>query len=131
MHPLNRLARERWLRSILLESPSLVGCQELKPVPPLLERSTLLGMVPSAASGTRDDGSPVVVVCSVGIELDLVADALDYRSRLETEANMPGTHADLVLVMPERDIHRIIREQADQASGISIMSIPEPWLSER
>ncbi len=126
MHPLNRLARERWLRSILIHDPSAVGCAELSPVPPLLPRSTLLGMVPTAAIGARDDGTPIVVVCSVGIELDLVADGLDYRNR-EQAANPPVGDMDLLLVMPRRDVHPVIGAQAARAPRVSITSIDEPW----
>lgn len=126
MHPLNRLARERWIRSILVADPSVVGCAELMPVPPLIPRSTLLGMVPTAAVGTRDDGTPVVVVSSVGIELDLVADGLDYRTRHEA-ADADAGEMDLLLVMPRRDIHPVIGAQAARASRVSIASIDEPW----
>ena len=55
---------------------------------------------PAAASGTDLDGSPLVVVCSVGIDLDLVPSAADVRLA-------DGRGARLVLAVPERDVHPV------------------------
>ena len=100
MHPLARMARERWLRSVLLDDPSLIGLEALTAVPPLMARSTVLGNVPSAAVGADAEGSPVVVVCSSGIDLDVVPEAADYRQRESPDAA-------LRIVVPDRDRHAV------------------------
>ena len=50
VHPLTRVARQRWLRSVLLDDPSLIGLDNLEPVVPLRPRTTVLGDEPSAAA---------------------------------------------------------------------------------
>jgi hypothetical protein len=52
--------------------------------------------VPCVATGTALHGGPVVVVCSTGVDLDLVPFALDARA-------MHAPSAELVLVVPQRD----------------------------
>ncbi|MDH3678820.1 MAG: hypothetical protein OEV40_02600, partial [Acidimicrobiia bacterium] len=48
-HPLTRVGRERWLRSVILEEPGLVGAEALEPVVPLRARSGLRRSEPAAA----------------------------------------------------------------------------------
>ena len=114
-HPLSRLARQRWLRSVLMDEPTLVGCDELSPVIPLRPRHTLLGTEPTAAIG---DG--VIVVCSVGVDLDLLPEAADYRSRENPEA-------ELVVVVPDRDRPLIGSLITDVVPRLRIQSIELPW----
>jgi hypothetical protein len=45
-------------------------------------------------------GAPVVVACSVGIDLDLVPAAADTRLAVAPDA-------ELLLVVPERDAHAV------------------------
>lgn len=96
-HPLQRLGRERWLRSLLLDDPTLVGALDLTPLVPLRPRAGLLEPAPSAAAGSTVDGRPLVAVTMVGIDLDLLCEAADYRYRHDPEA-------ELVIAMPERDL---------------------------
>jgi hypothetical protein len=98
-HALNRLARERLLRQRLLAAPGLVGAGHLAAAPPPVPRRNLKDPVPCVAVGDRPDGRPVVVVCSVGVDLDLVPFAADARA-----VHGPG---DLVLAVPERDRHPV------------------------
>lgn len=105
-HPLNRLARERWLRSILLERPAVVGAARLRPVSSPVLRDDLRVSAPAPAIGEGADGRPVVVVCSTGIDLDLVPAAADVR----LASGVPD--ARLVLVVPPRDDHPAIRRLA-------------------
>jgi len=95
-HPLKRLAAERWLREVVIARPHLVGAADLHRVQGTVPRTNLKEPMPAAAAGTDLDGRPVVVVTSVGVDLDLVPTAADVR--LATE---PG--ARLVLAVPERD----------------------------
>ena len=96
-HPLNQLVPERWLRAALVVDPSPVGAAELRPVESAVPRQNLRENLPATAVGTDPDGGPVVVVCSTGVDLELVPTAADDRT-----AHLPG--ARLVLVVPERDV---------------------------
>jgi hypothetical protein len=96
-HPLNRLAGERLLRARLASTPSLVGATSLRPGQPPVPRPNLRDPVPCVAAGEDVDGRPLLVVCSVGVDLDLVPYAADARltdGRAEVR---------LVLAVPERD----------------------------
>lgn len=120
LHPLSRMARERWLRSLLLDDPTLIGADELDPVPPLRARSTVLGNVPVAAVGSRTDGSPIVVVCSTGIDLDVVPEATDYRRRHDPAA-------ELIIVVPERDRHAITESLVEWTPRTQLLTVAPPW----
>ena len=104
-HPLNRLAAERWLRALLVERPGLVGARSLRPVDPPVPRDNVKDAAPAPTLGESEDGTTVVVVCSAGIDLDLVPGAADARSWHAPEAR-------LVLVVPERDDHPVTRALA-------------------
>jgi hypothetical protein len=98
-HPLKALVPERALRSRIVAEPSLVGAASLVPVPPVVEPPDLRTASPAPAVGEDPDGSPVVVVCSTGIDLDLVPTAADTRLR-------DGRGGRLVVAVPPRDVHR-------------------------
>ncbi len=122
-HPLNRMARERWLRAIVLETPSLVGADELRALPPLRPRATVLGDVPCAAMGpTSGDTAapPTIVVCSTGVDLDLVPEAADYRQREDPTAR-------LVLVIPERDRYPVAERLVSRLTNAELISTAVPW----
>jgi hypothetical protein len=96
-HPLNRLARERWLRADLLgEHPGL------RPISSPVERDDLRVNAPAPAV---DSNNETVYVCSTGIDLDLVPAAADARLSVNETAA-------LVLVVPPRDDHPIPRRLA-------------------
>jgi hypothetical protein len=118
-HPLTRLGRQRWLRSVLLDDPGLVGLTSLEAVAPLRRRETLLGGEPAAALGHDELGNQTVVVCSVGVDLDLLPEAADYRLRDAPDAR-------LLIVVPERD-RALAAVGADWLPGIEVASIPSPW----
>ena len=96
MHPANRLAPERWLRAVVCANPSLVGAATLEPCAgteaPRLKRST-----PAVATGVDLDGRPLVVGCTVGIDLDSPVFAADARAAFADPASR------LVLCTPEGD----------------------------
>ncbi|MEM9561616.1 MAG: hypothetical protein AAGA93_03295 [Actinomycetota bacterium] len=114
-HPLSRLSRQRWLRSVLLDDPSLVGLDELEPVPPLRPPVTLLSQEPVAARG-----SGAVVVCSVGVDLDLLPEAADYRHRDDPDA-------ELIVVVPERDRRLVAGPLEAAVPRLDLRSIDAPW----
>jgi hypothetical protein len=123
-HPLNRLAGERWLRSRLVHDPALVGAAELRPVAPIWPRESVKDVVPAAAVGTDDAGDPLVVVASIGIDLDLVAEAADVRAR---ELVDPGD-GRLVLVVPERDAHPVTLALAESLRfPAEVVALPGDW----
>lgn len=120
-HPLNRLAASRRLRARLLAEPARVGVSTLEPVPPALPRDDLRVDVPAAAIGHDERGGTVVVVASVGIDLDLVPEAADVRQARASEAS-------LRLVVPERDDHPRTREQAARLrEPAEVVTVPDDW----
>jgi hypothetical protein len=106
-HPLKLLAPARWLRSLILHDPSLVGADHLAPLAPTVEAPDLRTPWPAPASGIDTDGHPLVVVCSTGIDLDLVPAAADAR-----RAAFPNGNARLVLAVRPRDVHPVTKALA-------------------
>jgi hypothetical protein len=98
VHPVQLLARERWLRSIVVRDPSLVGAAHLSPADMTTAAAGLKDVHPAAAVGTDPDGAAVVVVCSTGVDLALVPLAADTREWLDPTAR-------LVLALPAHDHH--------------------------
>lgn len=112
------LAAARWLRSVVVRRPELVGLAVggLAPVAPPLPRVDL--RAPSAAPAVGDG---VVVVCSVGVDLDLVPTAADARLM-----HAPDTR--LVLVVPERDAHPVTRALAAAlVEPAEVVTVPNDW----
>jgi hypothetical protein len=95
-HPVNRLARERWLRTQVLERPALVGLEALVPISPPVPRRNVKEPWPAAAIGHRPSGVPVLVVCTVGVDLTWVPFTVDLLER-----ERPG---ELLVVLPPRDL---------------------------
>ncbi|MEM7276046.1 MAG: hypothetical protein AAF547_23430, partial [Actinomycetota bacterium] len=114
-HPLTRLGRQRWLRSILLDDPSRIGLDRLDPAVPLRPRTTLLGDEPAAAA---TDGA--VVVCSVGVDLDLLPEAADYRARIDQTA-------ELIVVVPDRDRGLATDALASVVPDLRVVAMAGPW----
>ncbi len=102
-HPLNRLAAERFVRWRIEQAPELVGAVEIRAASPPLPRLNLKDPTPCVAMGTDRYGGAVVVVCSTGVELDLVPFAADARSAAEAAEPSVGDGVRLVLATPSRD----------------------------
>lgn len=120
-HPLNQLARERWLRALLVATPEALGLRALHPADPALPRPNLRDRAVAIATGDDPTGAPVVVACSVGVDLDLVPAAADARLRHDPEAR-------LVLVVPERDAHPVTRALAGRLHGqAEVVTVPDDW----
>lgn len=106
-HPLSRLAPERLLRWAIGQDPARIGLVSLAPAPPPTPRPNVKDRVPCSALGTRPDGASVVVVCSVGVDLDVVPYATD--ARLVAAGGSEGG-GDVVgdvetwVVVPDRDL---------------------------
>ncbi|MDQ3569844.1 MAG: hypothetical protein M3396_04320 [Actinomycetota bacterium] len=120
-HQMNQLSRERWLRSVVVADPALVGASSLSPVPSPVPRTDLRLSVPAPAAGLDAAGRPVVVVCSTGIDLDLVPAAADVRLR-------DGRQAGLVLALPVGDDHPLTRDLAGALiEPARVATIPGDW----
>ncbi len=123
-HPANTLARSRWLRSLLLRTPSAFGFSGLVPVAPPLPWFDLseAGAAPCVGV-SAETGSDVVVVCSVGVDLDLVPTAADCRLLYADPSEV-----DLWLVMPEGDDLPVTRNLAGQLTPPArILTVPREW----
>ena len=106
-----RIGRERLLRSRLCVDPNLVGLTTVDSAPPPVIREGILSGVPCVAVGTAVDGSPAVVVCSSGIDPDLVPFAVDARATLACTAPELAT-APVYLAVLERDLHPMTQRLA-------------------
>jgi hypothetical protein len=123
-HLANTLARERWLRHVLVARPDLVGAAWLAPLPPAVPRGDLRTPAAAMASGVDRAGLPVVVAASTGIDLDLVPAAADARL-----ASGVGDGARLILAVPPGDDHPrtrqlalLLREPAE------VVTVPADWM---
>jgi hypothetical protein len=105
-HPLNRLAAERFLRWRLIDDPSLVGMETVRAVEPPVQRVNLKDPVPCVAIGERGTAR-TVIVCSSGVDLDLVPFAADAAL---AQGAAPGDA--VILVVPARDRVRATTELA-------------------
>lgn len=120
-HPLNQLAPERWLRARLVADPSRIGLIRLRPSEPALPRPNLRDRAVALAVGEDPAGRPVVVACSVGVDLDLVPAAADARL-----ATAPA--ARLLLVVPERDAHAVTRDLAARlVHPAELVAVADDW----
>jgi hypothetical protein len=100
-HPANQLARSRWLRSVLIESPEFIGASNLAPVQGL-RPAKLKVPDPALAVGTDGDGTPIVVACSVGVDLDAPLTAVAAAQAIDPSARV-------VFVTPEADMFPALR----------------------
>jgi hypothetical protein len=128
-HPLNRLVPERWLRSIVVARPELVGADHLAPLPPPMGRQSLRETGVAPAAGFDVDGRPVVAVCSTGVDLDLVPAAADTRLAWRAGASgADSARVRLLLVVPERDALDAVRElAAELVEPAELVTVPDAW----
>jgi hypothetical protein len=120
-HPLNQLVPERWLRAVLVRDPSSIGLATLVPSEGARPRPNLNDVDVAIAQGTTPEGAPVVVACSVGIDVELVPAAADARARRAPDA-------ELWLVVPERDDHPVTRRLAERlVSPARVVTVPDSW----
>lgn len=120
-HLANSLAGERWLRAVLVARPELVGAAWLAPAPPALRRGDLRTPTAAMAAGVGEDGHPVLVAASTGIDLDLVPAAADARQAA-------GTGARLILAIPPADDHPRTRQLAALlVDPAEVVTVPADW----
>ena len=88
---------------------------------PPVKRTNLKEAVPAVAKGVSLDGRDTVVVCAVGIDLDLVPFAADARLLHDSDA-------ELKIVVPQRDAHQILEDLASRMiSSAEIIAIEDSW----
>lgn len=116
------LAEARWLRWVVVQRPEVVGARRLEPVAPPLPRGDLRMPSPAPAAGEDGDGAPVLVVCSTGIDIDVVPTAADAR------LSDPREGVRVVIAVPEGDAHPVtqglaglLREPAE------VRTVPADW----
>ncbi len=120
-HPANTLARGRWLRAVVCARPSLAGAAFLAPVAPPLPWFDLPEAGAAPCLGAATDGTPLLAVCSVGVDVDLVPTAADCRRIYCPDAR-------LVLVVPEGDDLPVTRALADSLSEpAEVLVVPRAW----
>ena len=118
-HPVNRLARERWLRAQVIALPQSIGLRELEAVAPTEPRVNLRDPVPAAAVG-RDAETRVLVLCSVGIDLELIPITADLIDRERPDR--------VVFALPARDHHARQRELAQQLTvPFTFVAVEGAW----
>ena len=100
-HPLNRLGQERFLRWELEQDPALLDMVEIVVAEPPQPRPNLKDPVPCVAAGVGADGRESSIVCSVGVDLDLVGFVADVH-----EAN----DRPVVVALRPRDAVPITRD---------------------
>lgn len=121
-HPLNQLARERWLRRCILDCPSLINALRLQPMAAPKPRGDLGVPLLAPATGTDSDGSTLLAACSVGFDPTFVPMAAELQAWRADEAT------SLVLVLPGRDLHPLIRRAvADLRAGASVRTVADDW----
>ena len=122
-HPLNRLAPERLLRWRLEQEPSIVGLASLTPTQPPVPRRNVKDPTPCSAIGRRADGTEVLVVCSVGVDLDLVPYAIDARLH-EPSVDGEVVGREVMVVLPSRDLLPVTADLAGLADQtLSLVSV--------
>jgi hypothetical protein len=98
--------------------PDLVGLAELATAPPPVPRANVKDAEPCVAEGTTAEGQDVVVVCSAGVDLDLVPFAADARGALD------AVTAPLLLALPAADVqpvtHRLAARLVHPATVVAV-----------
>jgi hypothetical protein len=100
-HPLNRLGQERYLRWQLEVDPSLIEMADVTATEPPQPRPNLKDPIPCVARGVAADGAEAAIVCSVGVDPDLVGFVADVQEMLD----LP-----VIVVLRERDAVAITRD---------------------
>ena len=120
-HPLNRMGASRWLRSLVMRRPDLVGAGRLRAASPPLARGGPKDPSPAVAYGLTPEGRRLVVVLCVGIDLDVVPFAADARLFLDPDA-------ELTVALPRRDAHGVIAAMAAKlVDPAQIVEIDDEW----
>ncbi len=100
-HPLNRLGQERYLRWQLEQDPTLVGMSAVVPAEPPQPRPNLKDPIPCMARAVNSDGQESILVCSVGVDVDLIGFVADVQEMID---------APVIVALRSRDAVAITRD---------------------
>ena len=114
-HPLNRVARERFLRWRLQQEPELVGAMSLESIAPPLPGRNVNDVGACSAIGPGATGQVVLAVCSTGVDLDVIPYAADARlaatggrsvaaAPSAAGGELHGGELHVVVALPSRDL---------------------------
>jgi hypothetical protein len=92
---------------------------DLEPQAPLQPYYGVFDGQPAAAYAPSER---VTVVCSSGVDLDLIPEAVDYRRRIDPDSQ-------LLVVLPERDRRLATAGLIGLVPGIEVRSVQPPWES--
>ncbi len=121
-HPLNRLARERWVRAMVSAQPDLLDADRVEPVEPGRPRESLLDRRAAHGLAVDGDGARRLVSCSAGVDLELVAEAADVREREAPD------HEELVLVLPDDAPNPVLDRLVDRLRRPArLVTVAPPW----
>lgn len=127
-HPANQLVPDRWLRSALIEQPELVGLPSLTAAPPPEARTDLRQRGVAPAWGLDRADRPVAVVCSVGVDPDVVPQAADVRALAPLWPGAAPSDWRLVIAVPEGDDHPLTRRCAGLlGEPAEVVTVPTDW----
>ena len=123
-HDAYQLAPERWLRCVVAARPELVGAAPgLTPAPAPIRRTDLRHSAPAPLRGVTIDGRPLLVVCSVGLDLDVMSGAADAY-------DADGREPELVLCIPAPDAYPAVRDLASlHVPPARVVTVPGEWRS--
>ena len=122
-HEAHNLPPERWLRRIIIKRPELVGAApgSLEAASSPVMRTDLRRPAPAPARGTTTDGKPLLVICSVGLDLDVMSGAADAYVA-------DGRDPELVLCIPSSDAYPAIRDLASlHVPPARVVTVPSDW----
>lgn len=124
-HPIGRLVRSRWLRAQVVRNPASIGLDLLNPVPLLRERPGLMETQPAAALGERD-GSPVLAVFTVGLDLGIAETAAGLAATFGADRGVD----EIRVIVPTRDKHQRIVDAVDSLRlPAQVIAIDGEWTS--
>jgi hypothetical protein len=128
-HPLNQVARERWLRAWLVHDPVPVGAINLEQVsPPVPRADDVRVRAPAAALGRAEDGQPMLVVCTVGFDSEAVPMAVELAEAVAGQVGEVGQGTRLVVALPARDDHALLRlAMEDAVVPVEAATVPDDW----
>lgn len=121
--PATVLQRERWLRHALVADPGLLVCAGVSgPLVPVADPAPPVDLRRPRPAGATAQGGRVLVVCSAGVDLDLVPTAAWLRAWAAPDAER------IVLVVPAGDDMPILRDLAPLLPvPAAVVAVTPPW----
>lgn len=113
------LQRERWLRRAVLAEPGAIGLGPLVAIPDTGPAADLRR--PRAAGAVTPDGG-TVVVCSAGVDLDLIPTAADLRA-----VHAPAADRFVIAVPPGDDLPLTYDLLAWLPVPAEVRTVSPPW----